>query len=79
MAIRMPGGAAERAGIPVALFQVPPEYRHVSGTVAAQYDVHPDGRFLMIRRSDRTPRPLELRVTANWFEALRPAVAPRVP
>jgi hypothetical protein len=36
------------------------------------YDVHPDGRFLMVRRADGA-RPGAMVVVENWTEALRAA------
>ena len=39
------------------------------------YDVAPDGRFLMIERGEEQ-RPTELRVFVNWFEELE-RLAPR--
>ena len=42
----------------------------------AYYDVHPDGRFLIIRQEVTGDRP-KINVVVNWFEELRDAAPPR--
>ena len=39
------------------------------------YDVAPDGRFLMIREPQE-PTPLGIKVVLNWFEELKRRVPP---
>ena len=43
--------------------------RFISGLGLATYDVGPDGRFLMIKRDERSERP---RVLLDWSRSLTP-------
>ncbi len=63
-----------RAGNPVALF----EGSYIGSSPIRSYDVHPDGRFLMIRTDDKKDRARleefygnEVRIVLNWFEELK--------
>ena len=70
MAVAVDGtGAAFGAGSPVRLF----EGRYLDD-LARNYDVAPDGRFLMIKQAD-TLR--QIHVVVNWMEDLRPLLASR--
>jgi serine/threonine protein kinase/Tol biopolymer transport system component len=63
MAVRAPSSAEPSFGKPVALFQT----RIVSATNAtnqAEYDVSPDGRFLVNEWADEVPTPITL--ILNW-------------
>jgi hypothetical protein len=53
-----------RLGTPRLLFSGP-EYRS-SGVYEANFDVAPDGRFLMIQ--DDTHPPTDLSFVLNWFD-----------
>ena len=58
--------AADR---PVVLFEG--AYEASLGGVATNYDVAPDGRFVMIRREqDSRPTEQQINVVLNWFEEL---------
>ena len=60
MAVDVAAGAAFRAGAPKVLFEHP-----------GDFDVAPDGRFLMIKPAAQQVQTVELRVVVNWFEELR--------
>ena len=65
MAVAVDGsGAAVRAGQPERLF----EGRYLDDQTR-NYDVAPDGRFLMIKQADTLTR---IHVVVNWLEDLRP-------
>ena len=66
-----------RAGNPTTLFAMP--YR-TSLTATREYDVAPDGRFLMIREdttSDRNQTPASMILIQNWLEELQARVPNR--
>ena len=70
MAVAVDGtGAAFGAGPPVRLF----EGRYLDD-LARNYDVAPDGRFLMIKQADTLK---QIHVVVNWIEDLRPFLASR--
>ena len=70
MAVAVDGtGAAFGAGSPVRLF----EGRYLDD-LARNYDVAPDGRFLMIKQADTLK---QIHVVVNWIEDLRPFLASR--
>ncbi len=54
-------------GVPEVLFEGAPEHLR-------PFDVSPDGRFLMVSRSDEELAPRPIRVVRNWFEELRARV-----
>ena len=69
MAVAVDGsGAAFSAGPPVRLF----EGRYLDD-LARNYDVAPDGRFLMIKQADTLK---QIHVVVNWMEDLRPFLGP---
>ena len=57
-------------GKPAALFA--DDYDFGPGTSIANYDVTPDGRFIMIRRGANGGK---LRVVVNWTEELKQILA----
>jgi len=67
MAVEVETEPAFRAGNPRALFQGQFQYGNDFRT---NYDVAPDGRFLMIRSLGESA-PTHLNVVLNWFEELR--------
>jgi hypothetical protein len=71
-------GTALEPGLPAALFQ-PRIVVGVTGTAGLrqQYDVAPDGRFLInLRSADTTAAPpAPITVVLNWQEALKRPVA----
>ena len=58
------------AGKPVMLFQG----RFVSNVL--DYDVAPDGRFLMMKPGDEEQTPPDLHVVLNWVDELARRVPP---
>ena len=58
------------AGTPRQLFEG--DYLNVIGP---SFDVHADGRFLMIKSGDPAASTTELRVVLNWFDEVERAVA----
>ncbi len=58
------------AGTPRQLFEG--DYLNVLGT---SFDVHLDGRFLMVKSGDTAASTTELRVVLNWFDEVERAVA----
>jgi hypothetical protein len=65
-----PSGAEPVFGRPVALF--PDDYDFGRGMSIANYDVTPDGRFLMLRRE---PGSGTLRAVVNWTDDLKRVLA----
>ena len=63
-------GAEPAFGKPTALFA--DDYEFGAGSSIANYDVTPDGRFIMIRRG---PNGGKLRVVINWTEELKQILA----
>ena len=65
--------------------EIEPEFRATSSEVLFEgryttgwdrnYDVAPDGRFLMIQEPQE-PTPLGIKVVLNWFEELKQLVPP---
>ena len=71
MAVAFDGTAREPVmGKPRALFR--DEYELGLGVTIANYDVTPDGRFLMLRRD---PQAGHLRIVLNWTEELKRVLA----
>ena len=71
VAVPMDASGAEPVfGKPTALFA--DEYDFGVGTSIANYDVTPDGRFIMIRRGANGGK---LRIVANWTEELKRILA----
>jgi hypothetical protein len=71
VSVTFDGAAAEpRLGRPVPLFD--DVYDFGPGLSIPNYDVAPDGRFLMLRRSGRGGT---LRVVLNWTEELKKTIA----
>ena len=69
MAVAVESGPAFKAAAPRALF----EGRYATlGWGEANYDVSPDGRFLMLR-SEAQPPATELHLVVNWFAELQRA------
>ncbi len=70
MAVAISAEPELAAGKPTLLF----EGRYLSGlsagNPATNYDVAPDGRFVMIRVEERTA-PTQLNLVLNWFEELK--------
>jgi Tol biopolymer transport system component len=74
MAVPFDGRGEEPVlGKPVALFE--DEYDLGLGTTTANYDVTPDGRFLMLRREEKGGH---LRIVLNWTEELKRTLAKSV-
>jgi Tol biopolymer transport system component len=70
-AVSLDGGVAKPLlGKPQALFE--DEYDLGVGITIAQYDVTPDGRFLMLRRE---PSGGHLRIVLHWTEELKRILA----
>jgi Tol biopolymer transport system component len=70
-AVRFDGSGREPAiGKPMPLFR--DDYDLGLGATIANYDVTPDGRFLMLRRDVQSGR---VRVVLNWTEELKRALA----
>ncbi len=67
MASRRESGSSESWSTPVELFEG--DYI-TTGPFARQFDVAPDGRFLMIKDASGS-RPEELTIVLNWFEELK--------
>jgi serine/threonine-protein kinase len=57
-------------GKPTLLFEGRYETGLVWGTPSSNYDVAPDGRFVMIRTAER-PGLAQLNIVLNWFEELK--------
>ena len=73
MAARVAMGASPTVDRPRVLFEG--EFEE-GGTSTANYDIAPDGRFLMIEPSrDREPPPSHLVVIDNWFTEVRQKLA----
>ena len=71
MAVSFEGSASEPSmGKPRALFR--DEYDRGQGLTIANYDVTPDGRFLMLRREAHGGH---LRIVLNWTEELKGILA----
>src|SRR5262249_6465148 len=71
MAVAFDGRAKEPVlGKPVALFE--DEYDLGLGVTNADYDVTPDGRFLMLRREVKSGH---LRIVLNWTKELKRVLA----
>lgn len=71
MAVPFDGRASEPVmGKPLPLFR--DEYDRGLGITVANYDVTPDGRFLMLRRESRGG---DLRIVLNWTEELKRMLA----
>jgi hypothetical protein len=62
------------AGKPVLLFERP---YYIDQDNGFDYDVAPDGRFLMVQQKDRPAmRVSEMNVVQNWVEELKQRVRP---
>jgi serine/threonine protein kinase/Tol biopolymer transport system component len=71
VAVSFDGSGAEPAlGTPAALF--PDDYEFGAGISIPNYDVTPDGRFIMLRRD---PNAGKLSVVVNWTEELKRILA----
>ena len=71
VSVRLDTSGAEPAfGKPTALFA--DDYEFGTGVSIANYDVTPDGRFIMIRRGANGGK---LRVVVNWTEGLKQILA----
>jgi eukaryotic-like serine/threonine-protein kinase len=57
-----------KAGSPTAIFRGP--YFIRDGSLGRQYDVDPDGRFLMLKRESTTEAPPHLVIVQNWVAEL---------
>jgi hypothetical protein len=66
MMVNVKGGADFALTPPVSLFER--SYALGPTLTAANYDVAPDGRFLMVKREADSGR---LNVVVNWIEALK--------
>ncbi len=66
MAVRVETTPAVRVGIPVALFD-----GGFSVMRSRDYDVAPDGRFVVLRRSGEASGKLDLRLLLHWQAALK--------
>ncbi len=64
------GGAEPAFGKPTALFA--DDYQFGAGVSIPNYDLTPDGRFIMIRRG---PNDGKLRIVLNWTEELKRILA----
>jgi hypothetical protein len=56
-------------GRPVTLFEG--DYVRFEGLGPPEWDVAPDGRFLMLKRAGAMPLPPQVIVVLNWIEELR--------
>jgi len=74
LAVPVDAGVEPRLGQPGTLFDQ--EFGYGTGNTFAQYDVLPDGRFVMVKRESNSGR---LNVVLNWTEHLEnlAASAPR--
>ena len=68
MAVDITGGQTFSAGTPKLLFEGP---YHWSVTISVDYDVAPDGRFLMIKPTEQALALTQINVVLNWFEELK--------
>ena len=66
MMVNVESGAEFALSPPVSLFER--SYALGPTLTAANYDVAPDGRFLMVKRAAGSGR---LNVVVNWIEALK--------
>jgi len=64
MAIDVSTDSGFTAGTPKVLFER--QYAYGTGTTMANYDVTPDGHFVMVKND-----PARLNVVLNWFEELK--------
>ncbi|MEO7794116.1 MAG: hypothetical protein ABIV06_05025, partial [Thermoanaerobaculia bacterium] len=60
------------SGVPRRLFEVPPEVIMTSDTTT-NFDIAPDGRFLVIRQSSKEDMARHVVIALDWFETLRKA------
>lgn len=67
MAVEISTGSGFTAGAPKVLFER--QYAYGVGTTLANYDVTPDGHFVMVKNE-----PARLNVVLNWFEELKQKV-----
>jgi Tol biopolymer transport system component len=71
MAVSVTAGGKFTVGTPRALFKG----RYASNPTVRQYDVAPDGRFLMMRETKRPPmKPTQMILVQNWLEELKARV-----
>ena len=72
---------AFRAGIPVKLFDLPPYSQRFGVLAARQWDIAPDGRFLIVNPGavnvTGDPTRMQMVVVTNWFEELKRLVPNR--
>ena len=69
MSVDVGAGSPASWGVPRRVFQAP---YFVGNSGARQYDVGPDGRFLMIKEGDRASN--QIVVVLNWFTELQQRV-----
>jgi uncharacterized protein affecting Mg2+/Co2+ transport len=67
MAVDVSKGSGFTAGAPKVLFER--QYAYGTGTTNANYDVTPDGHFVMVKNEAA-----RLNVVLNWFEELKRTV-----
>lgn len=65
LAVSVAGDVEPRLGRPVTLFDQ--DFSYGTGITFAQYDVLPDGRFVMVKRDAAAGR---LNVVLNWTDEL---------
>jgi hypothetical protein len=72
MAVAISTEAGLAPGRPTLLFEGVYETRDITGASIpiSNYDVTPDGRFVMVRR-DENAAPAQINVVLNWSEELK--------
>jgi Tol biopolymer transport system component len=74
MAVDITADQTFTSGTPKLLFEGP---YHWSTTISTDYDVAPDGRFLMIKPTEQGQAVTQINVVLNWFEELKRRVPPK--
>jgi len=70
MAVKIETDASFLAQKPVLLFKNQSDTREMNPFGSPNYDVHPDGKFLLIKPDPISPL-RQINITLNWFEEFR--------
>jgi len=74
MTVTIETGSAFIAGRPRLLFQREYEPREMNPFGSPNYDISPDGRFLIIKPNPSPPS-TQINFTLNWFEELTKSIS----